>query len=119
MDNKAYVDKRVWDAILEETGWNTVQLRDRRYDSVIHLVTAAEGAEDFYGYGNEARSETPEQARELDRAIIDAWSGHQRHFIIDNKKDGGFEGKMKASLDVILKSIGLSGSQTHYKEYIL
>ena len=24
MDNKAYVDKQVWDAILEETGWNTV-----------------------------------------------------------------------------------------------
>ena len=86
---------------------------------MIHLVTAADGAEDFYGYGNEARSETPQQARDLDQAIITAWEGHQRHFIVDNKKDGGFEGKMKASLDVILKSIGLDGSKTHYYEYVL
>jgi hypothetical protein len=28
--------------------WNVVNLRDRRYDAIIHLVTAADGAEEFY-----------------------------------------------------------------------
>jgi len=32
-------------------------LRDFRYDAVIHLVTAAHGAEEFYGYDNKARYE--------------------------------------------------------------
>jgi len=26
-------------------GWSTIQLRDRRYEAVIHMVTAAQGAE--------------------------------------------------------------------------
>jgi len=34
--------------LLDEMGYNAVQLRDNRYDAVIHLVTAADGAEDYY-----------------------------------------------------------------------
>jgi chromosome condensin MukBEF complex kleisin-like MukF subunit len=38
-------------------------LRDNRYEAVIHLVTAADGAEKFYdSLSNEARYETPEEA---------------------------------------------------------
>ena len=48
MDGSAFTDENVWQAILDETGWGTIQLRDRRYEAVIHLVTAAEGAESFY-----------------------------------------------------------------------
>ena len=48
MDGSAYTNEHVWQAILDETGWSTIQLRDRRYEAVIHLVTAAEGALDFY-----------------------------------------------------------------------
>jgi hypothetical protein len=41
-----------------------VQLRDRRYEAVIHMMTAAEGAEEFYtGENNEARYESLEEAR--------------------------------------------------------
>ena len=29
-------------------GWNPVELRDNRYNQIIHMVTAANGAEDFY-----------------------------------------------------------------------
>jgi hypothetical protein len=28
--------------------WNSVELRDNRYNQIIHLVSAANGAEDFY-----------------------------------------------------------------------
>ena len=33
---------------MEEIGVSTVQIRDDRYDAVIHLATAADGAETFY-----------------------------------------------------------------------
>lgn len=52
MDGQAYVEEMVWQAILDETGWTTVQLRDRRYEAVIHLVTAADGADNFYSDAN-------------------------------------------------------------------
>lgn len=48
MDGQAYVNEDVWQAILDETGWSTIQLRDKRYEAVVHLMTAAEGAEEFY-----------------------------------------------------------------------
>ena len=41
MDGSAYTSENIWQAILDETGWSTMQLRDRRYEAVIHLVTAA------------------------------------------------------------------------------
>jgi hypothetical protein len=34
--------------ILDENDWNLVNLRDRRYDAVIHMVTSANGAEDYF-----------------------------------------------------------------------
>ena len=59
MDGSAYTDDNVWQALLDETGWNHIQLRDRRYEAVIHMVTAADGAEKFYtDENNQARYET-------------------------------------------------------------
>ena len=57
LDGSAYVAKEVWDAILDESGWSTQQLRDKRYDQIIHLVTSADGAPEFYSYENETRYE--------------------------------------------------------------
>jgi hypothetical protein len=60
-------------------------LRDRRYEAVIHLETAANGAEKFYtGENNQARYESAEEARSLDRKLQDAWTGHPSFFVIDN-----------------------------------
>ena len=59
MDGMAYTDDNVWKALLDETGWSTIQLRDRRYEAVIHMVTSADGAVNFYSdVNNEARYET-------------------------------------------------------------
>lgn len=52
MDPKGYMDDNTWQAVLDESGWNAVYLRDKRYDAVIHLVTAADGAEKFYTLEN-------------------------------------------------------------------
>lgn len=52
MDPYAYMNEESWQIILDEEGWSPVNLRDKRYDAVVHLVTAADGAEDFYSKGN-------------------------------------------------------------------
>lgn len=79
MDGKAYVSDKVWQAIMDEFGWNEVYLRDSRYDAVIHMVTAADGAEKFYDLDtNEARYEDMKTAVEVDKKIQKNWSGHSQ-----------------------------------------
>ncbi len=76
MDNKAYMTEVEFQALLRAMELDAVTLRDG-YDGVFHLVTAAKGAEEFYTLSNNrARTETPEQARELDDRLIAAWTGH-------------------------------------------
>lgn len=76
MDNFAYLaEGKEW--VLDYLGMSVGELRDERYDMVIHMTTAADGAEDFYTLGNNhARSESPELAIELDRKIQAQWQGH-------------------------------------------
>jgi hypothetical protein len=44
LDGSAYVSQNNWQALLDDLGCNVVMLRDNRYDAVVHLVTAADGA---------------------------------------------------------------------------
>jgi hypothetical protein len=87
MDGSAYAEENIWQAILDETAWSTIQLRDRRYEAVIHLVTAADGCLEFYtNTNNEARYESAEDAMALDKKLINAWVGHPCLSIIDNRE---------------------------------
>jgi hypothetical protein len=57
----------------------------RRYRAVIHLVTAADGAEEHYLMWPHAhRPERPEDAVRLDRLLEGVWRGHPRYFRLDN-----------------------------------
>jgi CYTH domain-containing protein len=88
MDVSAYLPRDSWAALLDEHGWTAVALRDKRYEAVIHLVTAAEGAEAFYTTENNAvRSETLAEARVLDQRVRDAWVGHPHFRVIVNAVD--------------------------------
>jgi len=87
MDGMAYTENNVWQALLDDTAWNTIQLRDKRYEAVVHMVTAADGADKFYsGDNNVARYETVEEAVKLDKKLINAWVGHPHFSIIENLK---------------------------------
>jgi hypothetical protein len=91
MDGSAYTSENIWQALLDETGWSTIQLRDRRYEAVIHLVTSADGATEFYtNTNNEARYESSKDAIELDKKLINAWVGHPHFSIIDNQQNFSF-----------------------------
>mmetsp|Transcript_9619 Transcript_9619/g.9403 ORF Transcript_9619/g.9403 Transcript_9619/m.9403 type:complete len:180 (+) Transcript_9619:405-944(+) len=86
IDGKAYVSEQVWQSILDEMSWNEVHLRDSRYDAVVHMVTAADGAVEHYDLGtNEARYEAVEPAKRVDQTIRKNWSGHSQFYLIDNK----------------------------------
>ena len=87
MDNRAYMDDEEFAKVLEDIGRTETELRNS-YDAVFHLVTAAKGAERFYTTeNNKARTETPEQAIEVDDRLIAAWTGHPHLRVIDNSTD--------------------------------
>jgi hypothetical protein len=70
------------------------------------MVTAADGAASHYTLENNAtRSETAEEARELDKKTQKAWSGHAHHYVFDNATD--FEGKLQRVVNRISKLVGL------------
>lgn len=104
IDNKSYVSNEQFQEILAKNLLNEVEARDR-YNAVFHLVTAADGAEEFYTLeNNSARTETPEQARELDKRGIANWTGHPHFRIIDNSTN--FERKMERLLCEIYAVLG-------------
>ena len=104
IDNKVYMTDEEFSDIMDDMDLNEVELRDN-YDAVFHLVTAANGAEKYYTTeNNSARTETPEQARELDAKLISAWTGHPHLRIIDNST--GFEEKMKRLIGEITSFLG-------------
>lgn len=105
MDISAYMEPTIWQAMLDELGLSEVKLRDARYDAVIHMVTAAIGAEEFYTTANNsARREGIELARELDNRILKAWTGHPQLRIVENNVD--FDVKIAHTLSAIHRAIG-------------
>ncbi len=94
LDSKAYVDDgRELDRIFLNHGLHESSILSERYDWVIHMTTAADGAEQFYTTENNiARSETPEQARILDKRLQQAYVWSLKLSVIDNSSD--FRGKL-------------------------
>lgn len=104
MDGLAYMTSReAFDTALMSHGL-TEETAKARYDAVFHLVTAANGAREFYTLSNNAaRTETAEEAIEIDERTVSAWCGHPELHVIGN--DYGFEEKINrliAELSVFL-----------------
>ena len=105
MDIKAFIPDDDFKVMLKRKKLTEVKLRDR-YNGVIHLVTAAEGALPFYtGENNHTRMETPEEALAIDQKIRESWLGHPHFKIIDNSTD--FEGKISRAFSAISHFLGL------------
>lgn len=92
-DGKAYMEEALWRQMLHENGWDTIELRDGRYELVVHLVTAADGAREFYTLdNNQTRTESAEEAVKVDRRTQEAWVGHPHLRVVDNRT--GFREKI-------------------------
>ncbi len=105
MDGLAYLPAEWFSALLYEAGLGLKDVRDN-YDGVIHLVTAAIGAEAFYTTSNNtARRESPAEARILDARTQAAWIGSPHLRVIDNSTD--FEGKMRRLKAALARILGI------------
>lgn len=106
MDGAVYVSDQEFQHILDERNENRVNIRDNRYDAVFHLVTAADGAENFYTLdNNQVRTESIPDAIRVDRRTQDVWLGHPHLYLLDNSTD--FEGKLNRLVEIVNKIVGL------------
>jgi hypothetical protein len=119
MDSVGYCGWESWNRILNRTGWSTEELRDTRYDAVLHLVTAADGAAEHYGFENEARYETVEEAIYRDKCLREAYIGHNKVFLIGNGHSDGFRGKMNETIASVKSVLGLPNNRLRYKKFLL
>lgn len=82
LDNMAYISQEDAEYFTKKSNINLEYVRDTRYDMVIHMVTAANGAEKYYSLeNNKARTESVEMAVSLDNKIKDCWNGHSNHML--------------------------------------
>ena len=106
LDGSAYVSHANWQAVLDDFGLNTTMLRDGRYDAVLHLVTAADGAEKFYAcLNNDARYESVLEAIVKDKRIREAYLGHRQWFSIDNNVPD-FNSKINKAKETVQHFLG-------------
>jgi predicted ATPase len=127
LDGKSFVNDDEWEQILKKNNYTHAKSLGR-YDCVVHLVTAANGAPSFYKSNPDGqeiaddnghtvtRRETPEEAIEQDEKLQQCWSDHPKHFIIHNnaeeveaanteggtKSSTAFERKMNKAIEYIL-----------------
>ncbi|XP_075146739.1 TRPL translocation defect protein 14-like [Haematobia irritans] len=106
MDASAYISKDKWEKMMMTNNWHAIEMRDNRYNQVIHLVSAAHGAEEFYSIdGHASRSEDVDLARHLDNKCAEAWVGHPYFDVIDNSTN--FETKMNRLIETVCQTVGI------------
>lgn len=117
LDNKAYINQSIFDKLLSELGVSEIDLMDN-YDMVIHMVTAADGKSECYTLANNgARTESIEQAIELDKKTLNAWMGHQNLKIVDNSTE--FDEKINRVLDHVNSLVGIKDMVKTQRKYLI
>ncbi len=122
LDISAYIDKDMWQDITSKCGTSTNQLRER-YDAVLHLVSAADGAEQYYTLAtNATRYEKADEAglqlaRDLDKKVNKAWTGHPHLRVINNHDD--FDTKLRRVLKEISNVLGIPQPIEEERTYIV
>ena len=74
-----------------------------RYAAVIHLRPPSSG--NGYNHENPVRTESAQQAHEIDERILEAWSAHPRRHVIESTHD--FMEKVARGLEVIRAELPL------------
>ncbi len=114
-DGMAYCGKETFFKLLSKMGISYNDILER-YDAVIHLVTAAIGAPDFY-VTDEERRETLMEAVALDIATREAWLPHQHFSLVDNT--GTFDHKILRALLALRRTIDMPKAQEIERKFLL
>lgn len=116
-DNAAYVRWDIFHGFLKDLGLNAKETCFD-FDAVIHMVTAADGAEEHYNLTNPARSEKDlKDVKDLDHRTLSVWLGHPHLFIIDNSTD--FPGKLARLEKVVLRALGIPKPAEIERKFLL
>lgn len=116
LDGAAYAGLPTISELLAKHGSNPVETLNS-YDMVVHLVTAANGAEEAYTLSNNAaRSETPEEARQLDVRTLAAWTGHPHMAIIGNHQP--FQEKIASAIKAIYGCLGIPAPVERERKFL-
>ena len=119
MDPSAYIARDNWLQMIKEIGVEESDLRDHRYDCVVHLVSAAKGAEAFYSSdSNSARSEGIQLACELDTLVMNAWVGHSSLQVVDNLSVSNFAEKCDRVVQAVLTRLGFVADHHRYGKMV-
>ena len=116
LDDKAYISDEQFRDTLSYFGKTEDEIISG-YDAVLHLVSCAKGAEFAYNFGNAARYESVETAREKDDLTLRAWSRHPSLHIIDNSVN--FEDKINRALAAIYGLVGQPAPQADKRKYLI
>lgn len=106
LDSRAYVTEDEFAKYAGLHNLNEDVIRNS-YDAVFHLVTAADGAEKYYGNQTNKfrREDSLEKAKEVDLDVMAVWTGTPHLRIIDNSTD--FETKLKRLLKEVVAFLGI------------
>lgn len=118
LDGAAYCNDDMWSQVCEEANFDPTNFADKRYDAVLHMVTAADGAEEFYDLSNESRYENIDQARDRDAALRKLYIGHRKYFMIDNKQ-GNFHDKISRTANLVKSVLGLKTKTKTFRKYLI
>ncbi|KAJ3051343.1 hypothetical protein HK097_007674 [Rhizophlyctis rosea] len=119
MDPSAYMGRPEWLRLLDELNLDEVDIRDNRYDCVVHLVSAAKGAEPFYTLeNNRIRSEGIDLARKVDEIVMKAWIGHPSLQVIDNSSVDNFAQKCDRAVQAVMTRLGLVADSERYGKHV-
>ena len=122
MDISAYISHDMWHELCDRCGTDPNRLR-QRYDAVLHLVSAADGAEQYYTLATnanryeQANEEGLQLARDLDKKVNRAWKGHPHLRVINNHDD--FDAKINRVILEISNVLGLPQPVTEERVYIV
>ncbi len=122
MDISAYISKKMWKELCDRCGTDNNALRER-YDAVLHLVSAADGAEEYYTVATnanryeQATEEGLQLARDLDKRVNKAWTGHPHLRVINNHND--FDAKLHRVLKEISNVLGIPQPIENERTYIV
>ena len=117
MDDKAYISDEEFRQVIAKFDGRTEESVLANYDAVIHLVSCAKGAEFAYNFGNDARTESIEYAREMDDRTLRAWSAHPNLRIVDNSVD--FEEKINRALREVYRIVGEPEPMAKKHKYLI
>lgn len=119
IDGKAFMDEDLWHIMLTELNLHEKDLYDSRYDMVIHMTTAADGAIKYFQYEtNQPEGEQIKAAKAIDHKLQDAWKSHQGYFKIANDVES-LNDKVNIATRYILDQLGAPSDFNFSEKFLM